>query len=102
MKKLVFFASLVSLLMVGTYAEAQSRYNNPKQQVRIQNGVRHGQLTKHEAHQLRSQQRQIKTMKRMAMADGIVTPRERMMIRKAERRANVNIYHQKHDRQVRW
>jgi hypothetical protein len=102
MKKLIFLASFVSVLFVADFAQAQGRFNNNNQQVRIQQGVRHGQLTRPETRQLMAQQQRINAMKRMAMADGRVTARERMMIRKAEQRANISIYNQKNDRQYRW
>jgi len=102
MKKLIFLASFVSALMVTEFANAQARLNNHNQQVRIQQGVRHGQLTPREAQHLRAQQQRIKAMKRVAKADGRVTPRERMMIRNAEKRSSVAIYNQKHDRNTRW
>ena len=88
--------------MVTEFANAQGRINNHKQKVRIENGVRHGQITRNEARQLKQQQQRIKAMKKMAMADGVITARERMMIRNAEKRANVAIYYQKHDRNTRW
>lgn len=71
------------------------------QHKRIQNGVRTGQLTRGEAARLRGQQAKVRHYKTMAMADGRVTPRERMVINRAQKNASRNIYRQKHDRQVR-
>ncbi|HRO43319.1 MAG TPA: hypothetical protein PL009_10840 [Flavipsychrobacter sp.] len=102
MKKLIFLASFACTLMITEIASAQGRFNNRNQQTRINQGVRHGQLTKNEARQLQMQQQRINSLKRMAMADGRVTPRERMMIRRAEQKANVAIRYQKNDRNYRW
>jgi hypothetical protein len=105
MKKLIFLASLVGALMVGDFANAQGRYNNNRQynqHGRIQQGVRHGSITRAEAMQLRRQQAKIAQMKRMAMADGFVSARERMMIRRAEQQASFAIRSQRNDRDFRW
>jgi len=100
MKKLMILATIVSAFFVADVANAQSRSRN--QQARIQQGVRHGQLTPQETRQLRMQQQRIADMKRMAMADGRVTARERAMIRRAEQQASVAIRYQKKDRDFRW
>ena len=47
-------------------------------------GQRWGQLTWWEAARLRQGQAQILRMQRLARADGIVTPRERLMIQRAK------------------
>jgi hypothetical protein len=90
---------LVIVVFAANTANAQSRYIQREQHYRIQQGVRHGQLTRNEARQLKMQQRNIKRMKRIAMANGYVSPIEKARIRNAERRAERNIYIQKHDRQ---
>ncbi len=72
-----------------------------KQKVRIRNGVRTGQLTRREAARLRTQQATIRNMKRVARADGRVTPRERMVINRTQRAASRNIYRKKHNCRVR-
>lgn len=77
---------------------AAKQYNQHK---RIQQGVRSGQLTRHEANRLRMQQAQVRNYKKMAMADGHISPRERVVINRAQKNASRNIYRQKHDGQVR-
>lgn len=74
-------------------------HQNPQQ--RIQHGVRTGALTSHETRMLQMQQVKVKSYKKMAMADGRVTPRERQLINRTQHQADRNIYYQKHDRQVR-
>lgn len=51
---------------------------------RIDHGRRWGQLTWWEAARLRQGEAQIRRMQRLARADGIVTPRERLMIQRAK------------------
>lgn len=102
MKKLIFAASLVSTLMITEFAQAQTRLNSRNQHKRIEQGVRTGKLTPIEARQLKVQQQRIALLKRRAMADGFISARERMMIRNAEKNANVAIFNQKHDRDFRW
>jgi uncharacterized membrane protein YebE (DUF533 family) len=102
MKKVIFVAALMSAFLVTEVASAQGRLNNRNQKVRIEQGVRHGKLTPKETRQLRAQQQRIQAMKRMAKADGVITARERMMIRQAEQRSSVAIYNQKHDKNFRW
>jgi uncharacterized membrane protein YebE (DUF533 family) len=102
MKKVIFVAALMSAFLVTEVASAQGRINNRNQKVRIEQGVHKGQLTRNEARQLRAKQQRIQAMKRMAKADGVITARERMMIRRAEQSNSVAIYNQKHDRNYRW
>lgn len=105
MKKVILLATLAGALLVGNFANAQGRYNNNKQfnqKVQIHKGVQRGTLTRAEARQLKMQQAQIAQLKRRAMADGFVTARERMMIRRAEQQASFAIRSQKRDNDFRW
>lgn len=89
---------VIGLLVVGQDAMAQSATKKQvHQHVRINQGVRNGSLTHREAKQLKIQQAHIAGMKRMAMADGRITPKERMVINRAQARANKNIYCKKHN-----
>ena len=103
MKKIIAGALIFASMVLGAaQADAQSRYHSNNAQQKIQRGVVHGKLTRTEARNLRLQQARIVQMKRMAMADGYISPKEKIMIAKAERRANRTIYIQKHDRQNRF
>lgn len=73
-----------------------------QQQQRIQQGVASGEITRKEAVRLQAQQLNIKRAKRLAKADGIVTPVERAVIKHEQRQASVAIYRQKNDAQSRW
>jgi len=101
MKKLVLFFGL----MVGIFAIATAQ-STPKvgktqarQSVRIADGVADGELTQREANYLKNQQRYIHQEKKVAKADGVVTPNERRNIRHDQRIANRSIRRQKHDLQ---
>ncbi|MES2718202.1 MAG: hypothetical protein V4795_20705 [Pseudomonadota bacterium] len=71
------------------------------QQARIAHGVADGSLTRHEARQLRQQQRHIHQAERQAKADGVVTLQERRHLAQLQRHANRSIQHQRHDAQQR-
>ena len=99
MKKIIFVSALISGLMFTQFANAQSMSRTHfNQEQRIRQGVRRGDLTRAEAIRLQRQQAKIQAMKRMAMADGRITFRERQMIAMAERNANRNIYIDRHNR----
>lgn len=72
-----------------------------KQQKRIKQGVQSGELTRREIRTLQRQQAQVQRTKRKAKADGVVTPRERIIINNKQKRASVNIARQKNDAQDR-
>lgn len=73
-----------------------------RQQQRIHQGIRSGELTHREAHQLKRQQGQIQQMKRRAKADGRVTRGEKARIRATQRHANRNVAMKKHNRRDRF
>ncbi len=104
MKKIIFAAAVLSIMLVGQTAGAAPRdghYHQYNQHRRIQQGVRSGQLTRPEAVHLRIQQAKIRNYKKMAMADGRVTPAERRLIHREQAKANYNIYRTKHNGRTR-
>ena len=68
-----------------------------KQSHRIQEGRCSGDLTRRETKQLMHQQQQIRQHKRLAKADGYVSPRERAAINRHQKAASHNIYRKKHN-----
>jgi hypothetical protein len=72
-----------------------------RQKRRINQGVRHGSLTKRETTQVVRQQKRIRAHEKRAKADGKVTVRERVSIQRQENRANRNIYRKKHNNRTR-
>ncbi len=87
------FMIAVALLTIQTAIA----HSNP----RIKHGVKTGQLTPKEARMLRVQKAHVHSLKHLARADGRVTPREKVIINRAQRNFNRNIYYQKHDRNTR-
>ena len=70
-----------------------------KQQARIKQGQASGELTLNEIAGLRAQQLHINRKKHRAIADGVVTRKERQGLKKQQKMASRNIYRQKHDDQ---
>ena len=73
-----------------------------RQEQRIQQGVRTGEVTRGEYYRLEREQARIRQMERQAKADGYVSASERARIRGAQEDASRHIYQQKHDGQRRW
>ncbi len=73
-----------------------------RQHQRIHQGIHQGDLTRHEARQLKGQQRHIRKMKQQARLDGKVTPREKTQIRHAQKQANRKIARKKHNYRNRY
>lgn len=104
MKRMIIAAALLVTGLLTQTASAQGPGiggTQIKQQLRIKQGVRNGELTRREAAHLQIQQAQITHDKRIARADGVVTPRERAYIKAEQAHASKNIYMQKHDCQGR-
>lgn len=100
MKAIKFLTVFAALLVITTAADAQNGRSRA-QHKRISQGVRSGELTRHETRQLARQQRHIRREKVRAGADGVVTPGERRHIKREQRRANRNIARKKHNRRDR-
>lgn len=69
-----------------------------KQQRRIAQGARSGELTRHEFARLQNEQRQIKHFARRAQADGHVNKWERRQLSTMRKQASKHIYTAKHNR----
>ena len=72
-----------------------------RQQRRIRQGVKSGELNKREAARLEAGQARTRRMEHRAKADGTVTRRERARLQHRENRTSRRIYRQKHDNQKR-
>ncbi|MCX7961831.1 MAG: hypothetical protein N2653_09705 [Burkholderiales bacterium] len=70
-----------------------------KQQRRIEEGIRSGELTPREAERLRKGQQRIQRMEERARADGKITPKEAARIERAQDVESRRIWREKHDRQ---
>lgn len=98
---LLLFTATLNQINAQTAPTPGIRHEQKEQQQRIRHGVASGELTRKEAVRLEMQQREINQDKKLAKADGVVTPEERAIIKKEQRHAGKRIYVQKHDAQTR-
>ena len=106
MKIKILGGALVGIMAITSIANAQTKtpvinHREHRQERRINQGVRSGELTKSEAHHLRTRENKIRNDKRMAKADGHVTRAERKHLRREENRTSRAIYRKKHNDRVR-
>ena len=69
------------------------------QQERIRQGIKSGELTRHEAVRLEKQEAMIRVNEKFAKSDGKISPAERARLEKELTKTSENIYQQKHDNQ---
>ena len=93
----------VSTLLLGSLMFAQGTVNQRerRQQRRIADGVKDGELTQKEARKLEKEQAKIHAAEAKAKADGEFTAKERAKIQKKQDKASRKIYKEKHDKQTR-
>lgn len=90
------------LFAATTVVTAQTIRGTAKNQTkRIVQGVKSGELTKKEAHNLVHDQREIRNDVKQAKADGTVTKAERKTIKKEQKRANREISRKKNNERDR-
>lgn len=105
--KLVMTAVMVSAIvpMIGLANGKYHRGNSinerqRKQELRIGEGIRRGELTRREVRRIEAQQSRIRAQEfRARRSGGVYTARERARIQRQQDFASRNIYFQKHDRQ---
>lgn len=97
--KLILSAAALVAFSVPTFAGPTIAHRKVKQQRRIAQGVKSGQLTPGETAKLEHQQRSINRQERhMRRADhGALTPRDRRILNRRQNRASANIYAKKHN-----
>ncbi|WP_295669689.1 hypothetical protein [uncultured Mucilaginibacter sp.] len=98
MKITIFGGLLVAALAITSMAQAQTHIQGinrmqHKQEHRIAMDVRHRKISRRDAYHLRREEQRLNTEKRMAMADGRVTPAERRHLRREEKKINHTIRH---------
>lgn len=96
---LLFFASAFLLAQSTTTPKINKKQKN--QITKIEQGVKSGELTKHETKKLAQQEAKLQIHKKIAKSDGKVTAKERKELNKEARRLDAKIYKQKHDKQKR-
>jgi uncharacterized membrane protein YebE (DUF533 family) len=101
--KSIAAATLVSTLFLGNLAFAHGTIDQRerRQQGRIVEGFKDGELTRKEVRKLEKQQAKIHTAEARAKADGEFTAKERAKIQKKQNKASRQIYKEKHDKQSR-
>jgi len=95
---------ILGLAVCATPALAAGKSINKvehREQQRIRQGMRSGELTRAEARRLEAEQARIRVNERYARADGKLTTREREQLNRELHRASHDIYRQKHDNQDR-
>jgi len=106
MKIKILGGVLVAALALTSVAQAQTHtpvinHREHRQERRINQGVRNGELTRNEASHLRTREAKLNHDKRMARADGRVTVAERRHLRREENRTSRAIYRKKHNGRLR-
>ncbi|MBS7564520.1 hypothetical protein KHS38_08885 [Mucilaginibacter sp. Bleaf8] len=107
MKAKILGSLLVAIVAVTSIAKAQSRvpyikYRERVQDERIHYGVRTGELTRHEAVALRRQEMKLDRDRRIALADGRITPHERRYLQREANKLSYNIHRSTNDRDRRF
>lgn len=102
MKRIVLTAASILFMTALSIAQTATPAINQTQQTqekRINQGIKSGEVTRKEATKLEAEQVQIQREKKIARADGKVTPKEKAKIKKKQKVASKKIHHQKHDAQ---
>ncbi len=104
MKKIVIFLSVMlafSYLSIDFVYAGRAGNRQVKQQKRIHQGLKSGELTKKEALRLEREQRRIQKTKQEAIKDGELTPQEQLRLERQQNRANRHIYRLKHNEKTK-
>ena len=103
MKKIVgILVTVVFVLGASVASLAGSHgidWREHRQQQRINQGIRSGELTRREARRLEAGLARIKIDERFARSDGNLSPRERARLNRELNHESRGIYRQKHDGQ---
>jgi hypothetical protein len=105
MKLKIFGGILAAAIAITSMAQAHTHtpvinHREHRQERRINRGVRNGELTRNEAHHLRTDERRIRNQKIAYKVSGRVTPGERRQLRHEENRTSRAIYRDKHNTRV--
>ena len=99
MKSLLILSAIAAL---SFNAEAARNNNREKrQEARIAQGVKSGELTRRETRHLVKGQKKVDAYQKKAMADGELSAKEKVHLEKMQDRQNRKIHRQKHDEQSR-
>lgn len=90
---------LSGVLYAGSANDPVVRKREQRQEKRVNQGVKSGELTPREAGRLEREQARIKQDEERMKADGKLTPLERKKLQREQDRASRHIYKEKHDAQ---
>lgn len=94
---------LTTMLMAAVASAGPVQRREGRQQARIAQGVRSGELTPRETNRLEREQRGVERRREHALADGQIGPRERAGLQRAQNRASRDIHRLKHNgREMSW
>ena len=94
---------MISLFISVDMTQADRTGNRQiKQQKRIHQGLKSGELTPKEALRLEREQRRIQKAKQAALRDGELTPKERHRLERQQNKANKRIYRLKHNEKTKY
>lgn len=96
MKKILIPA--IAILLLSATGSAQQADNNRLQNLRIESGVRSGQLNRAERVRIRKDQFRYKMEQKKACRDGVVTPGEKRKLIMMKRQNNRQLFRMKHNR----
>ena len=90
------------IAFIGLSVQAGRNQNREhRQENRIGQGVKSGELTKHEAKRLARGQKKVDHFQKKAMEDGVMSDEEKAKLEKMQDRQSRRIHKQKHDGQGR-
>ncbi len=104
MKRLAILTVMMMVFLFISFDMAQAgRAGNRqiKQQKRIHQGVKSGELTRKETLRLEKEQCRIQKTKQEALSDGELTPEERLRLERQQNQANRHIYRLKHNEKAK-
>jgi hypothetical protein len=99
MKKIVLSFLMFSFLLTFQAEARRDQKREGRQQGRIAEGIKSGELNKHEARRLHRGQKRVDHSQDKAMADGEMTGAEKLKIEKMQDLQSRRIYRQKNDDQ---
>ena len=100
-RAVVWFVCVALFTALAGFAQETPKVDKreKKQQKRISEGRKSGELTKKESAKLDAEQAKIRHDENKAKSDGVVTTKERAKLQKEENKASKDIKKQKHDEQ---
>ena len=103
--RLLFIALFAIVFSFSTEAQTATpkvKDRQVRQQKRIKQGMKSGELTRKEVVRLERQQKNIQKTKKKAKADGTVTKKEKAIIHSKQNAASKNVYRKKHNQRSRY